>query len=119
MKLLFLQQRPNLYLAVQWKANPFHQSGHIPNPKGEPGQEGPTARLKKKKRKNEEVKIAFHDAVDQEKEMEEAIKQLEKQQEEGRNEGTKMLQEEKAKKNQEQIQQIVKQIQTNIYCKKK
>jgi hypothetical protein len=90
-KTQFLFSRP-------MESQPLYQSGHIPNPKGEPGQESPTARLKKKKRKNEEVKIAFQDAIDQQKEMEEAIKQLEQQEEEGTNEGDKMLKEERAKK---------------------
>jgi hypothetical protein len=100
------------------ESQPIYQPEHIANPKGELGQEGPTARLKKKKRKNEEVQIAFQDAVDQEKEMEEAIKQVEKEQEEGRNEGDKILKEERAKKNKEYIEKIVKQIQANIYYKK-
>jgi hypothetical protein len=92
-KIVVFENKKSLYSRAT-EQEPFHQSGHIPNPKGKPGQEGPTARFKKKKRKNEEVQIAFQDAIDQQKAMEEAQKQLEKQQEEDRKQGAALLKQE-------------------------
>jgi hypothetical protein len=92
------------------ESQPFYQSGHIPKIKGNPRKELETATTKKMKDKQVPVPMEFKDAIDQKKEMEEAIK-----------EAAKMLKEEKerqAKKDQEETEQIVKQIEAQHLLKK-